>query len=150
MKLPPSIQRRGGSKDAACLAGEIPTAQNDVSDNDANTFNDLPLPETGKLMATESRTTAQPKQGDRLFELEPKTSLGILKELAAYRWDTENVTDIGLTSVHGLPRLGVYTLRYSELIMLINFQRTSSGALSPLTPPTTNAYQCTHTGKTVL
>ena len=81
--------------------------------------------ETGTLDGNGSplaaTTPEPPKQGDCLFELEPKTSLSILKELVAYSWNTDSVTDLGLTSSHGIPRLGVHTLRHRELIMLINF-----------------------------
>ena len=53
--------------------------------------------------------------------MEVNTSLSILKELAAHSWDTNDTTDLGLTSVYGFPRLGVHTLRHNKLIMLINF-----------------------------
>ena len=121
----PSTQRRGGITNVARLAGDTATAENDVSDIDAITFNDLPLPEMGKLddivtpLAATTPTTLI--QGDSLFNMEVKTSLGILKELAAHSWDTNNTTDLGLTSSYGFPRLGVHTLRHNKLIMLINF-----------------------------
>ena len=65
--------------------------------------------------------TEPPNTGECLFTLEAATSLGILKELISYHWQQERVTDLGLTSVYGVPRLGVHTLRHAQLIMQINF-----------------------------
>ena len=53
--------------------------------------------------------------------MEVKTSLGILKELISHHWQQYIVTDLALTSVHGVPRLGVHTLRYAQMIMQSNF-----------------------------
>ena len=143
MLLPPSVQRRGGFKNVAHSAGdsnkvvahfvgesqENQFAENDVSDIDANNHTDLPLNAHGKqgkpdefetpLAAT--TTTEQPRTGDCLFTLEAATSLSILKELILYNWQQERVTDLGLTSVYGVPRLGIRTLRHAQLIMQVNF-----------------------------
>ena len=139
----PSVQRRRGFKNVAHFVGDSngnvahfvdesrdnKLAKNDVSDIDATTnHTDLPLNGHGKqgnpdgveppLAAT---TTTEPQTGDCLFTLEAATSLGILKELISYHWQQERVTDLGLTSVYGVPRLGVHTLRHAQLIMQINF-----------------------------
>ena len=62
----------------------------------------------------------QAKHGDKLFELDPKSSLEILKLLEAYDWPVD-VTDIGLTLEKGSPRLGVLTMRHLNLAMNLNF-----------------------------
>ncbi len=52
------------------------------------------------------------KHGDKLFELDPKSSISILKLLQTYDWPRDDITDIGLTLEKGLPRLGVLTQRH--------------------------------------
>mgnify|MGYP000323397396 CR=1 FL=1 len=60
------------------------------------------------------------KHGDKLFELDPKSSIAILKLLEAYDWP-QDVTDIGLTLEKGSPRLGVLTFRHLHLAMNLNY-----------------------------
>jgi hypothetical protein len=61
------------------------------------------------------------EHGDTLFELDPKSSLAILKLLDGYDWPDE-IVDIGLTIAdHDVPRLGVLTHRHMGLAMAINY-----------------------------
>ena len=143
MLLPPPSNVGGASKTSPTLVGDSNEIvahfvgesqgnqiyENGVSDIDATNHTDLPLNAHGKqgksheietpLAAT--TTTEQPRTGDCLFTLEAATSLSILKELILYNWQQERVTDLGLTSVYGIPRLGIRTLRHAQLIMQINF-----------------------------
>ncbi len=65
------------------------------------------------------KTTA--KHGDKLYELDPKSSIAILKLLENYDWPQDDITDIGLTLEKGLPRLGVLTQRHLQLAMNLNY-----------------------------
>ena len=53
--------------------------------------------------------------------MEVETQLSILKELAAHKWNPDYPTDLGITSVYGIPRLGTQTPRHMPLAMLINY-----------------------------
>ena len=53
--------------------------------------------------------------------MEVETQLSILKELAAHEWNPDYPTDLGITSVYGIPRLGMQTPRHMPLAMLINY-----------------------------
>ena len=59
--------------------------------------------------------------GTRLFELDPQSSIKILKLLEDYDWPKDDITDIGLTLEKGSRRLGVLTMRHLNLAMNLNY-----------------------------
>ena len=61
------------------------------------------------------------KHGDKLFTLDPNSSIIILKLLEEYEWPQDGINDIGLTLEDDLPRLGVLTIRHLNLAMNLNY-----------------------------
>ena len=133
----PSVQRRGALKSITAASGGC----DDHDSTNAITFNDNPLhewetkPHGGAPKPHEGETQSKwelPANpcttdfancggGDTLFILPANAQQAILTELLAYDWsDNGELHDLGLTSVHGEPLLGVLTPRHIPLIMLIN------------------------------
>ena len=133
----PSVQRRGG-----ITIITTPTDKTGDTCDDLNLrFDDLPLHEEGGGFVTgvssqggapaapSKRTSShggrpvglKTRHGDKLFELDPNSSITILKFLEEYDWPHDDVTDIGLTLEGDFPRLGVLTIRHLKLAMNLNY-----------------------------
>ena len=82
---------------------------------------------------TGGRSTLKAKHGDKLFELDPDSSIIILKLLEEYDWPKDDITDIGLTLENGAPKLGVLTARHLTLAAAINYHvlKSISGLSTP-------------------